>query len=128
MTGILSGLPHITRMIVAYLFSMLGDYLLRTEKMSRTNVRKMATTLCCIVNGLFVLALSFSGCNSIAAVIFLTLATAVHGAVTTGPLAGIVDLSPNYSGVLLGLSGMVGVLPGFISPAIVGRLTLGNVR
>lgn len=36
--------------------------------------------------------------------------------------------SPNYSGVLLGLNGMVGVSPGFISPYIVGILTFGNVR
>lgn len=73
------------------------------------------------------LALAYSGCNSLAAIVFLTLATAVHGAVSTGPLASVVDISPNHAGIVLGISGMIGVIPGFISPAIVGILTLGNV-
>ncbi|XP_055840179.1 sialin [Episyrphus balteatus] len=125
-TGILSGLPHLMRMIFAYIFSMLGDYLLRTEKMSRTNVRKLATTFCCIVKGCVVLALALYGHNSIAAIVFLTIATMFHGAVSSGPLASIVDIAPNYAGIVLGISGMIGVLPGFISPIIVGMLTLEN--
>ena len=127
MTGILSGFPHLMRMIFAYLFSMLGDYLLSSNKMSRTNVRKLAGTFCCTINGIFIIGLAYSGCNSYLAVMFLTLATAVHGAVSTGPLASLVDLSPNFSGITLGLVGMVSVLPGFISPIIVGHLTFGNV-
>ncbi|TMW49372.1 hypothetical protein DOY81_005516 [Sarcophaga bullata] len=49
-----------------------------------------------------------------------------HGAVSSGPLASIVDIAPNYAGIVLGISGTIGVLPGFISPYIVGILTLGN--
>lgn len=43
------------------------------------------------------IGLSFSGCDRIAAIVFLTLAVSSHGAVTTGPLASIVDISPNYA-------------------------------
>lgn len=127
-TGILSGLPHMMRMIFGYFFSMFGDFLLRNDKMSRTNVRKMATAICYIVNGLLVLGLAYSGCNSLSSIVFLTLAIAVQGAVSTGPLASIVDIAPNYAGIVLGMSGMIGVLSGFISPTIVGKLTLGNVN
>lgn len=128
MTGILAGLPHLTRMIFALVFSFFGDYLIKSDKMSTTNVRKLAGAMCCFVKGILVLALGYSGCNSIVAVILLTLATTFHGAVSTGPLANMVDLSPNYSSIVLGISGMVTVLPGFISPIIVGRLTLNNVN
>jgi len=34
------------RMLFAYAFSMLADYLLRTDRLSRTNVRKLATFIC----------------------------------------------------------------------------------
>lgn len=125
-TGVLSGLPHLLRMIFAYIFSIFGDYLLQAEKMSRTNVRKLATTFCCIVKGCVVLALALYGHNPIAAIVFLTVATMFHGAVSSGPLASIVDIAPNHAGVVLGISGMIGVLPGFISPIVVGYLTLGN--
>lgn len=128
MTGLLSGAPHLFRMIFAYGYSMFSDSLLRNKRMTRTNVRKMACVVCNILNGVFVVFLAFSGCNSMAAVIFITLATAVHGAVSSGPLAGFIDISPNYSSILLGFNGLVGVMPGFISPWIVGILTKGNVR
>lgn len=39
-------MPHIMRMLFAYFFSLFGDYMLKTDKMSRTNVRKMATAVC----------------------------------------------------------------------------------
>ncbi|XP_052873065.1 sialin-like [Anopheles cruzii] len=122
MTGFLSGIPHLCRMLFAYVFSIVGDYLLKNELMSRTGVRKMGGTMCCVVNGFFVLGLAYSGCNSALATIFLTLATAVHGAVSTGPLANLVDMSPRYAGILLGVSGMISVVPGFVSPIIVGML------
>lgn len=127
-TGILSGIPHLMRMLFAYAFSMIGDRMLRTNRLSRTNVRKLAGFVCGVMNGIFILLLAYSGCNTIAAIVFLTLGTMSHGAVSTGPLANIVDLSPNHAGVLLGISGMIGVLPGFISPVIVGYLTNDNVR
>jgi MFS transporter, ACS family, solute carrier family 17 (sodium-dependent inorganic phosphate cotransporter), member 5 len=43
MTGILSGLPHLFRVIFSLFMSTICDHLLATSKMSRTNVRKLAT-------------------------------------------------------------------------------------
>lgn len=126
-TGVLSGIPHLMRMLFAYAFSMFGDRMLRTNRLTRTNVRKLAGFVCGVLNGVFICLLAFSGCNTTAAIVFLTLGTMTHGAVSTGPLANIVDLSPNHAGVLLGINGMIGVLPGFISPVIVGYLTNNNV-
>lgn len=96
--------------------------------MTRNNVRKLAGTCCTIVNGVFMLGLAYSGCNAVAAIVFVALATCVQGAVSTGPMASIIDISPNYCGVILGLVSMITTCPGFISPHIVGRLTMGNVR
>jgi MFS transporter, ACS family, solute carrier family 17 (sodium-dependent inorganic phosphate cotransporter), member 5 len=124
--GIFSGLPHLLRTIMALLVSNVADYLLRNQKMSRNNVRKIGTTFSCIFNGFFVLGLAYSGCNSILACVFIILATGCHGAVSTGPLASLVDNSPNFAGVLLGIVNMFCVIPGFISPVIVSYLTFEN--
>lgn len=126
-TGLLSGLPHLMRMACALVCSWLGDWLLSSGRMQRTNVRRLAGAVCLLANGAFMVGLAFAGCNAWLAVALLVAATAMHGAVSTGPLAGLVDLSPNYSGITMGVSGMVSVMPGFISPYIVGQLTLGNV-
>lgn len=46
MTGILSGLPHLLRVGFSIIFSIFGDYLLSNGKMTRNNVRRMATFVC----------------------------------------------------------------------------------
>lgn len=43
MTGILSGLPHFLRVVFSMIFSCIGDYLLSSQKMTRNNVRRLAT-------------------------------------------------------------------------------------
>jgi hypothetical protein len=43
------------------------------------------------------LGLAFSGCNATAAIVFSTVATGVSGAVSTGPLASFIDISPNFA-------------------------------
>ncbi|XP_034229962.1 sialin-like [Thrips palmi] len=126
MTGLLSGLPQLCRMLFAVVFSTIGDYLLKSGRMSRTNVRKMATAMCNIGQAVFVLGLAFSGCDKYAAILFLTAATAANGAVSTGALASMVDISPNFASIVLGINGVVTVLPGFISPIVVGALTYQN--
>lgn len=125
-TGVLSGLPHILRMLFAFVFSQIGDYLLRSNKMSRTNVRKLATAFCCIGQGIFMMALSYSGCDAMAAIVFLTLAVAMNGSVSTGPLASVVDISPNYAAVLMGFLNTAAAIVGFFTPAVVGYLTFQN--
>lgn len=124
--GIFSGLPHLLRTIMALVVSQVSDYLLRNDKMSRNNVRKVGTSIACIVNGLFVLGLAYSGCNAVMACVFIILATGSHGAVSSGPLASIIDISPKFAGVLLGIVNIFCVIPGFISPFIVSYLTFGN--
>lgn len=43
------------------------------------------------------IGLAFSGCSYIWAVIWLSAAVATNGSVSTGALASIVDISPNYA-------------------------------
>lgn len=124
--GIFSGLPHLLRTILSLVISKIADYLLRHDKVSCNAVRKTGTAICCILNGIFILLAAFSGCNAVMACIFIILATGCHGAVTTGPLAAIIDISPNYAGVLLGIVNTFSVIPGFVSPIVVSYLTYEN--
>ncbi|XP_012216801.1 putative inorganic phosphate cotransporter [Linepithema humile] len=125
-TGILAGAPHILRMVFSYFFSIMSDWLLRTKRMSLTNVRKLATFVCTAVQGVLIIALGFSGCHPLVAVIFMMSGTAVNGAISAATLASFVDLSPNYASVLLGFGNMIIIWGGFISPMIVGVLTNNN--
>lgn len=94
--------------------------------MSRNNVRKLATFVSMILNGFCILGLAYSGCNIISAVFFFTLSLALHGAVSTGALASMVDIAPNYAGLTMGLASTVAIMSGFVSPIIVGYITYEN--
>jgi MFS family permease len=78
-----------------------------------------------ILNGFFVIGLAYAGCDVITAVILLTISLMLHGAVSSGALASIVDQSPNFAGVSLGINSTFSTFSGFISPLIVGYLTTG---
>ncbi|XP_012173723.2 sialin [Bombus terrestris] len=125
-TGLLSGAPHILRMIFSYYYSIMSDWLIRTNKMSLTSVRKLALFVCNGLHGIFILVLGYSGCHPTLAVVFMMAGTTVTGAISAGPLATFVDLSPNYASILLGFCGMIVIASGFISPAVVGILTNNN--
>jgi Na(+)-dependent inorganic phosphate cotransporter len=125
-TGLLSGLGHVLRTTWSYMSGLLGDYLLRTNRMSRTNVRKLATAGCTIGQGVCMLALAYSGCDYTWAVVWLSAAVAMNGSVSTGPLASMVDISPNYASVILGIVNSIVALVGFLTPAVVGQLTYQN--
>lgn len=72
------------------------------------------------------IGLAFAGCHVILAVVLLTISLMLHGAVSSGALASVVDISPNFAGVSLGINSSFSVLTGFISPLIVGYLTFGR--
>lgn len=90
--GLLNGIPHLTRIIFAIAISAFTDHLLKSGKMDRTNVRKLAGGVATVLHGIFVVALAYSGCSSTAAFIFLTLATTTHGAVSAGMFASVIDI------------------------------------
>lgn len=59
-------------------------------------MRKIGAGIGTIVNGLFVLGLAFCGCDSVTACICIIIATGCHGAVSSGPLAAVIDISPRF--------------------------------
>lgn len=62
-----------------------------------------------ILQGLFILGLCYSGCNSVVAVIMLISATAVSGGVTSGALSAVVDIAPNYAGKIKNIFTLVAI-------------------
>lgn len=77
--------------------------------------------------GSVVLALAYFGRDPMWAVVLLTVATMLQGSGSSGPLSSTIDIAPNYAGIVSGICGTVSSLPAFISPYIVGILTLNNV-
>lgn len=78
------------------------------------------------MNGFATLGLAYSGCNVTAAVFFLSVSLCLHGAVSAGQLASIVDMAPNFAGITMGIVSTIGIVSGFVSPILVGYITFEN--
>lgn len=95
--------------------------------MKTKHVRRFSGAFCYTLQGFFALCLAVSGQFDILPLMFYVLATAASGAETTGPLSSLIDLSPNFSGIVVGMVGMLSASTMYLSPMVVGALTLYNV-
>lgn len=103
-SAILSGTTHIFRLIFAIGFSVYFDHLLTHGSLSRTNIRKIATSVCTIGTGIALLIAGYSGCNFISAAIFITIAIASTGLCNSSFFATMVDIAPNFAGIIMAVA------------------------
>lgn len=125
--GVFSGIPHLLKLGFCIVFSRFVDKLLRKKRFSRTNIRKCCVLIMTVGEGICIFGLAYSGSHKVMAILWYTLACILHGAGPSGGLSTLIDLSPNYAGVLLGILSTVTASTGYITPLIVGVLTNNNV-
>ena len=69
------------------------------------------------------------GCHqTIEAVVFMTLAITFSNFYSGGCLPNVLDIAPNYAGVIMGIASTVGQLAGCLGPAVVGLFTENEVQ
>ena len=69
------------------------------------------------------LGASYAGCDKVAVVALICVATALMGTFYPGMKVNALDLSPNYAGTLMAIVNGIGAFTGIITPYLVGVLT-----
>lgn len=121
--GYLSALPYLCMWLCSVVTSWLADKMITSDFMSRTNVRKLGTTIASIGPGAFLIGASYAGCDRVVVVVMFTIGMTLMGTFYPGMKVNALDLSPNYSGTVMALVNGVGALTGIITPYIVRTLT-----
>ncbi|XP_053987943.1 putative inorganic phosphate cotransporter isoform X1 [Hylaeus volcanicus] len=121
--GLLSSLPYLTMWLCSVITSCLADWMITSGMMSRTNVRKLGTTIASLGPGVFIIGASYAGCDRTIVVVMFTLGTTLMGTFYPGMKVNALDLSPNYSGTLMAVVNGIGAFSGIVTPYIVGVLT-----
>ncbi|XP_046627283.1 putative inorganic phosphate cotransporter [Neodiprion virginianus] len=121
--GLLTALPYVAMWIVSNISSVLADWLIKSGKMTTTNVRKAFTTFGSVGPAIFLVAASYGECNRVLVVILFIIGIGLMGPFYPGLMVNGVDLSPNYSGTLMAIMTAVGALAGILTPDVVGLLT-----
>ncbi|KAK6631155.1 hypothetical protein RUM43_014251 [Polyplax serrata] len=130
-TGLLSGIPEISKFFFALLFSAMIDRVIDRKILTVTQARKVAVAVSSVFHPpgelipavLLLLLGVFGYTDKILATVLLSGTCLVGGASASGSLANIIDISPNHAGTLLGLIKTLTIIPGVISPLMVTNLT-----
>lgn len=77
--GLLSSLPYLSMLICCLVTSWLADWLIVGNYISRTNVRKIGTTIASLGPGFFIVAASYAGCERTIVVTFFTIGMTLMG-------------------------------------------------
>jgi len=120
--GFISALPYLMEWIIIVLGGMVADHL-RRQYLSTRIVRRLFNSAGMFCQLLCLLGLAYVGCDRNLAVFLLIGATGFSGLSISGYMSNHLDIAPDYSGVLMGLSNCAGTIPGFMGPLMVGSFT-----
>ena len=76
---------------------------------------------------IFILAVGYSPVPTMG-IVFLCIGVGITGVNATGYAVNLLDIAPKFAGVIMGITNVFGSLPGFLSPQIVGIITVNKVE
>ncbi|KAA3678758.1 MFS transporter, ACS family, solute carrier family 17, member 5 [Paragonimus westermani] len=121
--GILSSLPYLCQCLFAQLVGFVSDMLIKRGMLTVTWARKINNLFALGGIGAGLLAVGLLGCNRIGVVLVFVICIGMMGAASSGFTCNIVDLAPQFAGVILSITNTIATLPGILGPLFVGYVT-----
>ncbi|XP_017867579.1 PREDICTED: sialin [Drosophila arizonae] len=121
--GFLSSLPHIARLLAAFAFGSVADWIRNKGWWTLTFTRKLFCVPSHILPGIMLIILALCGRDPYVCVAIMTISLGFNGAATSTNLANSQDLAPNFAGTMYGIINCLGTTPGIFSPLIVAAFT-----
>ncbi|XP_046750761.1 putative inorganic phosphate cotransporter isoform X2 [Diprion similis] len=121
--GFLSALPLVAMWVGGIVSSWLADWMIKEDKISRTNLRKVCATIAAVGPAAFLVGASYAGCDRTLVVTLFTLGMGLMGFIYPSTMVNGLDLSPNYSGSLTAMTTTIVAIAGIAAPYAVGVLT-----
>ena len=89
--GFISALPYLSSCLFSIPWSRFADWLIASKTLSRTNVRKLSTSVGLMLPAIALLLLAFANCDHTLPVIYLCIASGIGGATVSG-----LDVRPSH--------------------------------
>jgi len=127
--ALLSALPFVVMLMSSYGFIFLAEYLTRYRDIPLPILRKTINSFATWTPAVALVSLSYvSDQNVVGSMCCLVAATAAISGQAIGSSLNHVDLSPNFAGLLFGISNTLMSAAGVISPIIIGLTVTNEVR
>lgn len=116
----MSALPYFVLWVLSFVFSAITDLLINKNITSVGGARKLSNSLGLVVPAIALVFLSFTDeRHKNEAIILLTIAVGVNSAIYSGFNVNHMDISPNHSGTLMGITNCVSNICSLIAPLFV---------
>ncbi|CAG9817728.1 unnamed protein product [Phaedon cochleariae] len=118
--GALSAAPYLASFIASFVFGAISDFIINSKYVSLENSRKLFNTIGTVVPSMALVILGFLPEDWIAlSVMMLVIAVGVNAAVFVGFQINPVDLSPKFSGIIMGIGNGSSNIFSIIAPLMV---------
>ncbi|VVC37549.1 Major facilitator superfamily,Major facilitator superfamily domain [Cinara cedri] len=121
----LSALPYVALTIVLQITGLLDYWIKQKNLLTTTQSRKLFSSLSSLNRAVFMYLTAYST-TAVESLLYLTLAMGLGGFYSAGFIVNHLDVAPQYSSLLLGISNTFGTVPGFITPMLAGIVVQHN--
>ncbi|XP_046680594.1 putative inorganic phosphate cotransporter isoform X1 [Homalodisca vitripennis] len=125
--GLFSSIPYMVMWSLTIVFSWIADYINEKRLLPLNVSRKMWNTIAHWGGAAALVALSLISTSVTGAVVLLTVSVALNAGVYTGFLTNHLDLSPNFAGLLMGITNGMANVTSILSPMITGFIVSDQV-
>ncbi|XP_071945460.1 sialin-like [Antedon mediterranea] len=124
--GFLTSVPSLVRLPVVLISAFCADSVIRRDILSILNTRKLFVVIDLGVSSVCFIVLSQVGESVVASMLLIILIFCAFGFNPASLSTNALDLSPKYSGIIIGVVIMVSSTTGFVGPFILGELITHN--
>lgn len=126
--ALLSALPYTAMFLLCFVFSTIQSTLSRRQCLPLSVSRKLFNSIGHWIPMVTLIALGYVNADQInLAIILLTITVGINGSTYLGFQVNHIDLSPNFAGVLMGITNCCANIMSIIAPLIVGFIVSNEV-
>ena len=125
--GLINALVYFTYSLSLIILGSISDFIVKKKLLSITVSRKAFEAIAMLFPAIFMAIIPNVGCNQTVVIILLTASMGFFGFSAGGDTPIVVDIAPDYSGTVYGITNSISSFPGFLAPLCVGLILDHNV-
>ncbi|RZF36580.1 hypothetical protein LSTR_LSTR010691 [Laodelphax striatellus] len=115
-----STLPHLSMFVLAIIFGAISDTILRKKLLSVNANRKLWNSVAQWGGAVAMFSIAIFRDSQTITLIMMTVGLAINSAIYLGFISNPMDLSPNYAGILMGLTNCLSNVASTLAPLFAG--------
>jgi len=108
-------------------FGFVSDFVGKKRLINETLSRKIFESIALGGPGICLALIPSIGCDQTGVIVILVLALTIFGLNSGGDKPIVVDIAPDHSGTIYGITNAIASLPGILAPLFVGMIINDNV-